>query len=87
MLAAFLVLGIGATVQGTPASGGTVSYRIGVGVGGATWAVLGVAALILLLGGVYYATARKEGATFRESVFNWPLVIVAAIITFVVLLL
>jgi hypothetical protein len=86
MFAAFLVLGIGATIQGMPASGGTVSYRIGVGVGGATWAVLGVAALILLLGGVYYATARKDGATFRESVFNWPLVIVAGIPAFLSLI-
>jgi hypothetical protein len=64
----------------------TLGYQVGVGMAPAIVIVIAVAALILLLGGVYYFTARREGATFRESVFNWPLVIVAAIITFVSLL-
>ncbi len=33
-----------------------------------------LAALVLLLGGIYYATARKDGVSFREAVFNWPMV-------------
>jgi hypothetical protein len=33
-----------------------------------------------------YATGRKQGVTFRVAVFNWPLVIVAAIVTFLFLL-
>jgi hypothetical protein len=48
--------------------------------------VLVVAAVLLLLSGVYYITARKVGDTFRDAVFNWPLVIVAAIVAFLSLL-
>jgi len=47
---------------------------------------LNLAVLILLLGGVYYVTARKEGVTFREAVFNWPLVILAGGVVFLLLL-
>jgi hypothetical protein len=87
MLAVFLVLWVGKTVQGMPdSSGRSVSYQIGFGMGPAIGITLAIAALILLLGGVYYVTARKEGATFRESVFNWPLVILAGIVAFLSLL-
>jgi hypothetical protein len=87
MLAVFLVLGLGKTVQGMPDSPGrSVSYQIGFGMGPAIGITLAIAALILLLGGVYYVTARKEGATFREAIFNWPLVILAAIVAFLSLL-
>ena len=87
MVVVFLVLGIGETVQGMPAtSSKSVGFQVGVGMAPAIVAVLVVAALILLLGGVYYATGRKQGVTFREAVFNWPLVIVAAIVTFLFLL-
>jgi predicted membrane channel-forming protein YqfA (hemolysin III family) len=70
MLAVFLVLVIGAAIQG-------MSVIVNV---------ILVAGLLLLLGGVYYATGREDGVTFREAVFNWPLVIVAAIAVFVSLL-
>jgi hypothetical protein len=40
----------------------------------------------LLLGGVYYAIARKNGVTFREAVFNWPMVSTAGGIAVVFLL-
>jgi len=87
MLAVFLDLGIGETVQGMPAaSGKSVSFQIGFGMGPAIVITLAVAVLILLLGGVYYITARKEGVTFREAVFNWPLVILAGIVAFLSLL-
>ena len=87
MVVVFLVLGIGETVQGMPAtSSKSVGFQVGVGMAPAIVAVLVVAALILLLGGVYYATGRKQRVTFREAVFNWPLVIVAAIVTFLFLL-
>jgi hypothetical protein len=87
MLAVFLVLGIGETVQGMPTtSGKSVSFQIGFGMAPAIMITLAVAALILLLGGVYYVTARKEGVTFREAVFNWPLVILAGIVAFLSLL-
>jgi hypothetical protein len=42
--------------------------------------VLAVALLILLPGGIYYVSARTEGATLRESIFNWPLVTLAGIV-------
>jgi hypothetical protein len=87
MLAVFLVLGIGATIQGIPASSTMdLVSRISVGIGGAIGATLGCAIIILLFGGVYYVTGRKDGVTFREAVFNWPLVILAGIVAFLNLL-
>ncbi len=79
ILGVFLVLGTVKTVQEMePASSGeTLSYRIGTGVPIAVVSMFLIAALILLLGGVYYATGRKEGVTFREAIFNWTFVIVA----------
>jgi hypothetical protein len=57
MLTAFLVLGIGETVQGIPVSSGrSVSFQIGYGMAPAIVITLAVAVLILLLGGVYYVT-------------------------------
>jgi len=92
MVAVFLVLGIGATVQNMPAApaGKDIGYQIGYQIGPAL--VFGIvrlvvpAALILLLGGVYYVTGRQQGVTLREAVFNWPLVIVTSIVAFVSLL-
>jgi len=87
MLAVFLVLGIGETIQGMPvASGKSIPYQLGFGMGAAIQTTLGGALLILFLGGVYYVTARKEGVTFRGAIFNWPLVIVAGIVAFLSLL-
>ena len=82
MLGVFLVLGIVKTIQGMPSapSGSDIVSRIGFGMGFAALIPLfSVAALILLIGGVYYAIARKDGLTFREAIFNWPLVIVAGV--------
>ena len=64
MVIMFLVLGIGETVQGMPAASGKgVSFQIGFGMAPAIMITLAVAALILLLGGVYYVTSRMDGAT------------------------
>ena len=88
MLTMLLFLGFGKAAQEVPAApaGKSVAFQIGyqtgVGIEPAIVGTLPVAALILLLGGVYYATARKGGVTFREAVFNWPLVIVAGIVAF-----
>jgi hypothetical protein len=38
------------------------------------------------LGRVYHLTGRKRGVTVRGGVFNWPVVILAAIVTFLLLL-
>jgi len=57
-----------------------------------TGVVLGIvspvipATLVLLFGGVYYLTSYKKGVTFREAIFNWPLVILAGIVAFLILL-
>jgi len=57
-----------------------------------TGVVLGIvsplipATLVLLFGGVYYVMARKDGVTFHEAIFNWPLVILAGIVAFLILL-
>ena len=76
LLAALLVLVTGETVQRMPpaASGGTFASGLGVGVALPLVLALLLIALVLLLGGVYYAAARKGGVTFREAVFNWPMV-------------
>jgi hypothetical protein len=58
----------------------------GGGIGSALGATLAVRAIIVTLGEVYHLTARKQRVTFREGIFNWPMVILAAIITFVSLL-
>ena len=68
------------------ASGGTFAYRLGFGMVIPIVLSLSLVALLLLLGGVYYVTARKDGVTFREAIFNWPLVIVAGLIAFLYLL-
>jgi hypothetical protein len=85
MLAVFLVLGIAETVQGIPAtSTKDLGFRIGVGMGGAIAAALVTAAIILVVGVIYYAFENKQGqgVTFRGAIFNWPLVIVAGVLTF-----
>jgi hypothetical protein len=69
ILAVFLVLGIGETIQGISAtSTKDLGFRIGVGIGGAIVAALVVAVLLLLIGGLYYVMdVRKRGGTFRDG--------------------
>jgi len=43
--------------------------------------IAGVGALVLVVGAIYYAISRKRGVTFREAVFNWPMVILAGLAT------
>jgi hypothetical protein len=88
MVAVFLVLGIGTLVQGMPAApaGKDLGFQIGVGIGPAIGTTLAAAVVPVALGGVYYITAYKKGVTFREAIFNWPLVIVAGIVAFLSLL-
>jgi len=66
----------------TAPRGKDVVYQIVYGTTSAILILLAIAVLILLPGGIYYVSARTEGATFRESIFNWPLVILAGIVTF-----
>jgi hypothetical protein len=88
MLVAFLVLVTGEIAQRMPpaASGGTFASRLGVGAALPLALAVLLVALILLLGGVYYAIARMDGVTFREAVFNWLMVSTAGGIAVVFLL-
>ena len=92
MLAVFLILGIGVTVQEMPAAPAGKDIGVQIGVQIVTGLVLGIvslvipAAVILLFGGVYYVTGRKDGVTFREAIFNWPMVILEGVVAFVSLL-
>ena len=88
MLVAFCVLVTGETAQRMPpaASGGTFASRLGDGVALPLALALLLVALILPLGGVYYAIARKDRVTFREAVSNWPMVSTAGGIAVVFLL-
>jgi hypothetical protein len=89
MVAVFLVLRVSVTVQKAPTPpaekdlGYQIGYQIGGGIGSALGATLTVGAIIVALGGVYHLTARKQRVTFREGIFNWPMVILAATISFV----
>ena len=85
MLAVFVVLGMAETIQGMPAySTKSVGFQVGIGMGGAIAATLVVGALILLLGGIYYAFEnwQGQGVTLRAAIFNWPMVLVAGFLTF-----
>jgi hypothetical protein len=88
MLVVFLVLGIGETVQEMPTApaGKGIGYQIINGLAIGIVSLVIPATLILLLGGVYYVTGRKQGVTLREAIFNWPLVIVTSIVAFLSLL-
>jgi len=83
MLAVFLVEGVVVTVQQMPAAparkdlGDQIGYQIGTGMGMAISAVIATSLIILVVGTIYYVIARKRGVTFREAVFNWPMVILA----------
>jgi hypothetical protein len=50
------------------------------GIGGAIPAMIAVAAVVLVGSGVSYLalTRRNSEATFREAVFNWSVVVLAA---------
>jgi hypothetical protein len=86
MLVVFLALGIGALVQGMPAAPAgkdlayQLGYQLGAGIGSALAATLAEGAIILVLGVVYYATGRKRSITLREAIFNWPMVVLAAVL-------
>ena len=60
--------------------GKDVVYQIVSGMTSAILVLLAVSVLILLPGGIYYVSARTEGATLRGSIFNWPLVALAGIV-------
>jgi hypothetical protein len=69
----FLVLLIGETIESMPAE-----FAIG--------STLAVAASVLFSGGAYYVSAREEGVTFREALFNWPLVALAGVVALLILI-
>jgi hypothetical protein len=67
-------------------AGEDLDYQIGRIIGSGTVSaivyMIVLAAILLVVGGVYYVTARKQEVTFREAVFNWPLVILAGLFAF-----
>jgi len=85
MGAVFLVELVVVTVQEMPAApagkdlGDQISYQIATGMALAISALIATAAIILVVGAIYYAISRKRGVTFREAVFNWPMVILAGL--------
>jgi hypothetical protein len=85
MGAVFLVELVVVTVQEMPAApagkdlGDQIGDQIGTGLGWAISALIVTAAIILVAGTIYYAISRKRGVTFREAVFNWPMVILAGL--------
>jgi len=84
MLTVFLVVGVGQGVKWMlPAPAGEdIGSQIATGLAIGIVSPVIPATLVLLFGGVYYVTARKDSVTFREAIFNWPLVILAGIVAF-----
>ena len=82
MLAVFLVIGVGQIVKelSTAPAGKELVYQIVSGITFAIASMLLAVVLLLLIGGIYYVTARKRGVTFREALFNWPMVMVASFV-------
>jgi hypothetical protein len=82
MLGVFLFIGFLGIVQGmlTTGSGRPPGFVFGVGLGSALAMALPIAVLLLVLAGVYYLATQKNGTTFREALFNWPMVCVAAFV-------
>jgi hypothetical protein len=57
------------------------------GIGGAVRSVLLVAAVVLVASVIsYLSLARSGGATFHAAVFNWSVVVLAAVATFLFLI-
>jgi hypothetical protein len=81
MFVVFLTVGVRQAVKEMPAVPAVkgLGYQIGAGIGSAIVGVTIAAAVLLVLGGVYYVAARKGGVTFREAIFDRPLVIVTGI--------
>jgi hypothetical protein len=81
MVAVFLGEWVGVTMhEMLPAPAGKdLGYQIGSGLGIAHNAVIATAVIILVVGAIYYFIARKRGVTFREAIFNWPMVILAGL--------
>jgi hypothetical protein len=85
MGAVFLVELVIVTVQEMPAApagkdlGDQISDQIATGMALAISVLIATAAIILVVGAIYYAISRKRGVTFREAVFNWPMVILAGL--------
>jgi hypothetical protein len=81
MGAVFLVELVVVTVQEMPAAsaGKDLGDQIATGMALAISALIATAAIILVVGAIYYAISRKRGVTFREAVFNWPMVILAGL--------
>ncbi len=87
MLVVFLVLIVGRTaMELPPASYGDFASRLGYGMAIPIILALGLAVLILFIGGVYYVTGRKDGVTFSEAIFNWPMVILAGGVVFLAII-
>jgi hypothetical protein len=78
-----LAVGVVETALGMSdaASGESLSYKLGYGIGGAIPSLLFVAVVALLVGLVIYVSYlfRSGRITFLRAIFNWPVVVVAAL--------
>jgi hypothetical protein len=81
LLAVLLVEWVVVTVQEIPAApaGKDLGDQIASGLAIALNSVIATVLIILVVGAIYYAIARKRGVTFRNAVFNWPMVILAGL--------
>jgi len=62
-------------------------YKLGYGMGMAFRDLLRLTLIILVVSGVSYLYfMRRQGVTFREAIFNWPMVAVAGVVALLLLI-
>jgi len=61
-------------------------YKLGYGMGIAFRDLLRLTLIMLVVSGVSYLYfMRRQGVTFRETMFNWPMVVVAGVVALLLL--
>jgi hypothetical protein len=61
-------------------------YRLGYGIGLAIRDLLRLALIVLVVSWVgHLFLMRRQGVTFREAIFNWPMVAVAGVVVLLLL--
>ena len=63
-------------------AGDTFAFAVGLGFGVGVIVLALPVTVMLLVAAVYWLTARREGVTFGEAVFNWPMAILTGAIVF-----
>ena len=80
LMAVFVTAARGGMSAAEP--GDTFAFAVGLGFGAGVIVLALPVTVMLLVAAVYWLTARREGVTFGEVVFNWPMAILTGAIVF-----